>query len=125
MNQENLKKTVWPLGFISILSFGLLIFRLPLSGSIAFLSLGWNIILAWMPYLLSLSILRRHQQKKSLILTLFIAALWLLFLPNAPYIITDFIHFHRRATVPVWYDMLLLVGAAWTGLMLGLLSILN
>ena len=49
---------------------------------------------------------------------------WLLFLPNAPYIVTDFVHVGRVSGVPVWYDAAMIASFAAVGLVLGLVSIL-
>jgi uncharacterized membrane protein len=51
--------------------------------------------------------------------------LWLLFLPNAPYILTDLIHLAPRPHVPLWFILALLLSCAGTGAMLGYLSILD
>ena len=47
------------------------------------------------------------------------AAAWLLFLPNAPYVVTDLMHLRRVPPTPLWYDAILLGIAATTGLLAG------
>ena len=38
-------------------------------------------------------------------------------LPNAPYILTDFVHLKPHPSVPLWYDIALLASAAGTGIL--------
>ena len=52
-----------------------------------------------------------------------LGALWLLFLPNAFYIMTDFIHLAQRPYIPIWYDAGLLAITAWTGIFLAVVSL--
>jgi len=90
---------------------------------LTFIFLLWNLFLAWIPYLVALKtdrLRRAGMGKFGLALWLLV---WLAFLPNAPYIITDFVHFRHSFPVPFWYDLTLFFTAACLGLTLGLLSI--
>jgi uncharacterized membrane protein len=87
-------------------------------------NLVWNLILAWLPYLFSLLTVWLYQAKPGNWWRLLIpSGLWLIFFPNAPYIITDFFHLVARPPVPLWYDIVLLVAFTWTGRVLGLTSL--
>jgi len=75
----------------------------------SYIFLVWNLFLAWVPYGWSLwaaTIQRRYPRDWWRLLLP--GALWLLFFPNAPYIITDFVHLYQRPPVPLWYDIGLL-----------------
>jgi glycosyltransferase involved in cell wall biosynthesis/uncharacterized membrane protein len=82
----------------------------------------WNLALAWVP--LGLAVLVSHQAAGGTSLRVFAAAaLWLVFLPNAPYMVTDVKYVGAGGRVPVLYDALLFSAAAWTGLLLGFTSL--
>ena len=111
------KIVVFPLAF----TFSLLVVRMILSGELTYIFLAWNLFLAWIPFAISQKLTGITNRWKVL---LFIGC-WLLFLPNAPYIITDFLHLRQRPPVPYWYDILILFSAALNGLLLGLASVLG
>jgi len=83
----------------------------------------WNLFLAWIPYWISLSIEKITRLTGSRVIVGSMLICWLLFFPNAPYIVTDLLHLKSRSPIPKWYDMMVLVSFAWTGLMLGFLSL--
>lgn len=82
----------------------------------------WNTVLAVMPFLFSRSLINQNKLNYK---SYFIIAMWLLFFPNAPYIITDLFHLKQRELVPYWFDLLLVVSAAWNGLLLGIISLMQ
>lgn len=45
-----------------------------------------------------------------------IGLLWLLFFPNASYIVTDFVHLRAAASAPLWYDVVLIAPFAFAGM---------
>jgi len=94
-----------------------------LRGATGFLFLIWNLFLAWIPYWISITIGPVYKHYGSKIIVACLLMTWLLFFPNAPYILTDLLHLRSRAPIPVWFDMMLIASFAWTGLILGLLSL--
>ena len=85
--------------------------------------LTWNLFLAWIPCLAALLFERLQAAGASRWALLIWFGIWLAFLPNAPYIVTDFIHLEPRPPIPVWYDMVLLFSYACTGMALGVFSL--
>lgn len=105
------------------ISLGLIAIRAEVSGMYHFRFLVWNLFLAFIPYVASLFLSYYTATKRNLLVIAAGVSLWLLFFPNAPYIITDLFHLRPRAGIPYWYDLLLIVSCAWTGLMLGFVSL--
>jgi len=116
------KSIVWPL----ILVFILTVLRVVLFSKYSLVYILWNILLALIPFFIS-SILLYFKEKNKLKNWVFIVLgiIWLLFLPNAPYIVTDLIHIGVVRAVPVLFDSILLFTSAYVGLMFGMYSIFN
>jgi len=110
----------------SLISLALFRLRTLMSGSDDYAFLVWNLFLAWIPLLMAYMASTFAGKKRRFILLAVVPAaiLWLLFFPNAPYILTDLIHLrHPRENIPVWFDNLLINWFAWTGVVLGVLSL--
>jgi uncharacterized membrane protein len=111
----------------SLVCGGLLHVRELEAGSHHFHFLRWNLFLAWVPFLCAAAAyeldLRARRTPFVRTAALMFLALWLLFLPNAPYLMTDFIHLRQWDRVPLWFDTLLIGSFASTGLLLGLSSL--
>ena len=107
----------------SLFCVALVLLRLEQSGSTKFTGLIWNLFLAWIPFLLAVAVYdgwRRKRGRGSLVV---LGAVWLLFFPNAPYIVTDFVHLERTADAPYWFDAITVSAFAWTGVLLGFASL--
>jgi uncharacterized membrane protein len=84
-----------------------------------------NLFLAFMPLLFSSGLRIADRLKLHWFIKAGLSALWLLFLPNAPYILTDIIHLTRASDAPLWYDLALLLSCSGTGLLMGYLSLID
>jgi uncharacterized membrane protein len=118
-----LKPVVLLLGF-TLFCLAMLLARIISTDSLKYTFLVWNLFLAWVPLLIAVY-LQIYFRKKGLNWLYFTAGalLWLLFLPNAPYIITDLLHLRSNTQVPVWFDSLLIFSYAMAGLQAGLFSL--
>jgi len=118
------RQGLWPVLACSVLAMTLLGYRLDVSQRASFAFLAWNLFLAWAPYGFALAArleMTRGQGRSWLLAPLALG--WLALFPNAPYIVTDFIHLRERPGVPLWFDAGLLALFAATGWLLGLLSL--
>ncbi len=113
-----------------------------------FFFLLWNLFLAWVPYWIALVLDFYNRLRPTLsdlqglpigrqglsasrygstsglnILVILLLVVWLLFFPNAPYLITDLLHLKDTHVIPHWYDVMLFTSFAWTGMMLGYCSL--
>jgi len=111
------------LGVASALCLGLELVREHRYGAYDFRFLIWNLILAWIPLLLALLVYDRYRRGRSLLVLAPALVLWLLFLPNAPYIVTDFVHLSAGSPAPLWLDGVEVSAFAWTGMLLGFVSL--
>jgi uncharacterized membrane protein len=114
--------TILALVAASALCVAALELRIHRTGDGYYRFLVWNLVLAWVPFALALAAYDRARRRIDAGVAA-LGVLWLLFFPNAPYLLTDFIHLRRDAPAPVWYDALMLSAFAWTALLLGFASL--
>jgi uncharacterized membrane protein len=98
----------------------LIVLRVERTGSGYYLFLIWNLFLASVPLVASTGLRLAQRCRLPLLIQVGCFGFWLLFLPNAPYILTDLLHLTRNSPAPAWYDLALLLSCAGTGLLLGI-----
>lgn len=108
---------------MSAFAVGLVLLRFALSGGTNYSNLLWNLLLAWIPLALALVLYDRHLRGARTGSLTVPFALWLLFLPNAPYLVTEFGLLRVIEDMPVWFDVAMLATFAWVGLVLGFVSV--
>jgi uncharacterized membrane protein len=109
---------------ISFLLFIVLMLTLRISyaNNIRYAFLLWNLFLAWVPFQLSVTLTESANRNKWY--SYFLLLSWLLFFPNALYIITDLVHLDEsKGDVPVWFDAILLFTCSVAGLIMAFVSL--
>jgi uncharacterized membrane protein len=108
--------------FLSAVCGIFILARIILKDDMKYSFLLWNLFLAWIP--LFLAQLAYYTAKKNFLPSAYtVLFLWLLFFPNAPYIITDLLHLKGYSQNILWFDSLLIFTFAITGLLIGLNSL--
>jgi uncharacterized membrane protein len=105
---------------------GLVAARVAYSDTTRHTGLIWNLFLAWIPFILAYATHSVSWKRTWLFLIIpFVAFLWLIFFPNAPYMLTDLQDLARSGGkgAPLWYDVLIVVWCSWTGTLLGVISL--
>ncbi|HPC62625.1 MAG TPA: DUF1361 domain-containing protein [Verrucomicrobiota bacterium] len=126
------RETLWPMLGLSLAtaaSVGLVTARVIHTGNLRYTFLLWNLFLAWLPLILALGACGAYHRAGQAApwrrnwTFLGLGGAWLLFFPNAPYILTDVIHLTARFSRHFWVDLVLILLCAFTGLVLGFVSL--
>jgi uncharacterized membrane protein len=116
----------------SLFCAGMLVARKTFVGWARYLFLMWNLALAWIPLmcayavdgLLKLRTPRAPLRLAKYAVALMCGAAWLMFFPNAPYLVTDLIHLRNDGNqTALWIDVAMFAAFAWVGCMLGIASL--
>jgi uncharacterized membrane protein len=112
------------LGLSSLTSAGLLAYGIWHENTGQSGYLLWNLFLAWLPLLFALrlmSVLRRKLWSSWEALAL--SMLWLVFLPNSFYMISDYIHLQDMTPGTVLYNAVMFTSFIYNGVLLGYASL--
>lgn len=106
-----------------IFSIAILMIRMKLTHSFFYLFLVWNLFLAVIPFAITTYLVNNSQLDKIRLLLWF--CVWLIFLPNAPYIVTDLLHLKISLSYFLWMDILVVMAFALNGLLLFYISLID
>lgn len=121
VEQRRLLKTLLLSSGVSI---ALLLVRVISAGNYEYWFLSWNLLLAWLPLFFSWWLVRMLATTRWLTLgNMALTFLWLGFLPNAFYIISDLIHINETGDISILYDIVMMLSFIWNGLILGYISL--
>lgn len=109
--------------FRAFLAFvlALIAVRIFYTGTREYLFLAWNLFLAWIPF--AVSYYFSAYAHKAFWKQAVLFGTWLLFFPNALYIVTDLVHLQDARSAPWWYDAIILFSSSLIGLIMGFVSL--
>jgi len=115
---------LYSLLLLSGFAIALILFRVIETRSSRYEFLLWNLFLAWLPLIFAWALFRRTPKGLNWSwLNFILFALWLLFLPNAFYLVSDYIHLGETGEIGLMYDLVLIGTYAWCGFVLGYTSL--
>jgi uncharacterized membrane protein len=118
-----LPKLIAILAAASALAVAALLVEIHETGNSFYRFLVWNLFLAWVPVGAAI-IAHLLDGLGAHTLAAGAGIVWLVFFPNAPYMLTDYIHLRQTPQgSPLWWDALMLSSFVWTALMLGFFSL--
>lgn len=118
------KRFLQALLLASGISIGYFLVRVVVGHSWWYAFLLWNLFLAWLPLVFAWGL--QSSLKKYRWLSwqpLLFAVLWLGFLPNSFYIVSDLVHLHSTGEVSLLYDCVMVFSFIFTGMVLGFTSL--
>ncbi len=120
-NQNGLIQALVIANSISLLLF---VLRVLDSEGLRYWFLVWNLILAWLPLLFAVLLAKKLKTERWLSLVpVALTVVWLGFLPNSFYLVSDLIHLQTTAEVSVLYDAVLFTSFIFNGYLSGFISL--
>lgn len=122
--RSNRTQFIVALGFATLVGLGLFAYDAWRNHSLTFDYLIWNLFLAWLPLLFAVKLMRVLRYKLwSSWEGLAWSVLWLVFLPNSFYMISDYIHLQDVPSNDVLYYAVMFTSFIYTGVVLGFSSL--
>jgi uncharacterized membrane protein len=111
------------LGLSTVVSVALFAYGALRNHSLAYDYLVWNLFLSWLPLVFAFRLTRLLRTKLwSAWEPVLFSLLWLVFLPNSFYMVSDFIHLKDVASVDLLYDAVMFTSFIYTAVLLGFSS---
>jgi uncharacterized membrane protein len=123
LNDFLYEQLFYPVVLSSLLGIAFYVMRRWWTGSPSHLFLMWNLFLAWIPYLCAMVMAYLHARRAAAWQYVLPCVVWVLFFPNAAYLVTDLYNLQDSPPVPFWYDIGFFAIMAWTGLLLAVASL--
>ncbi len=106
--------------FSGFIAFGLLFYRCVFTLSFHYTYLLWNLLIAYVPYIVSKQLVKCKKPNERAILLLSVC---LLFFPACMYLFTDILQMHKTDNFPIFYDVFLYMVFSWNALLPALMSL--
>lgn len=110
--------------FSSLIGVAFFLYGAWRNSSLEYSYLCWNLALAWLPLIFAIYLVKVLRTKLwSSWEALAASILWLVFVPNSFYMISDFIHLQDAARINILYDAIMFTSFISTGVILGFTSL--
>lgn len=118
------KQYLQALGLLSGLCIALFGIRVILTGTVHLWFITWNLGLAWISLIIIWILSNRLENSRWLSWqNVSLSALWLIFLPNTWYVLTDFVHVSTNGEISQLFDIVLMGILTTCGFILGFTSL--
>lgn len=118
------QSVVYALALSNGVSLFLLAIRILGSQTFRYWFLAWNLLLAWLPLLFAWMLVQRLARSPwSAWQNVLLSVLWLGFLPNSFYLVSDLIHLRATGEVSLLYDIIMFFSFIFNAYLAGIVSL--
>lgn len=123
LRSSRFRHVIYGLLLTNAVSVGLFMLRLIGADNFRYWFMLWNLLLAWVAPLIAWWLVRRLRKTKwrtwqNILLTI----IWLGFLPNSFYMVSDLIHVHQTGEISIYFDAVLFASFIFNGFIAGYLG---